>query len=237
VIPTSTAAHWIFANLDGTLAAWSTGTAAHVVANRSSNGAVYTGLALATSTTGTHLYAANFGKSTIDVFDSTYTYLKSFTDSTMAAGYAPFGIANVGGQLYVTYALHVTGDSAQDQPGAGHGYVDIFTADGALSKHLVSNGALNSPWGVVMAPASFGAFSGDVLVGNFGDGRINAYLPADGTYVGTVGDSTKTALSIDGLWGLAFGSGAASGELYFTSGPGSEAHGLIGILTPKPATP
>jgi uncharacterized protein (TIGR03118 family) len=237
VIPASTVAHWIFANMDGTIAAWSTGAAAHIVADRSSTGAVYKGLALGANGSANFLYAANFGKNSIDVFDATYTYVKSFTDSTMAAGYAPFGIANIGGQLYVTYALRATGDSTRDQAGAGHGYVDIFNTDGTRAKRLVSNGALNSPWGVALAPTSFGAFGGDVLVGNFGDGRINAYLPADGTFVGTVGDSTKTAISIDGLWGLTFGPGAASGELYFTSGPGSEAHGLVGFLTPKPATP
>ncbi|MFI5233017.1 MAG: TIGR03118 family protein [Gemmatimonadales bacterium] len=237
IIPTSTAAHWIFSNEDGTIAAWSTGTAAHIVADRSTNGAVYKGLALAANGSATFLYAANFGRNSVDVFDATYTYVKSFTDSTVAAGYAPFGIAAIGGQLYVTYALRTPGDSTNDQAGAGHGYVDVFNTDGTLSKRLVSNGALNSPWGVAVAPASFGAFGGDVLVGNFGDGHINAYLPTDGTFVGAVGDSTKTAISIDGLWGLTFGPGTASGELYFTSGPGGEAHGLVGILTPKPATP
>jgi uncharacterized protein (TIGR03118 family) len=237
VIPAATAAHWIFANTDGTIAAWSTGTAAHIVADRSANGAVYTGLALAANGSANFLYAADFGKSTVDVFDATYTYVKSFTDSTMAAGYAPFGIASIGGKLYVTYALHVTGDSTHDQPGAGHGFVDVFNVDGSLSKRLISNGALNSPWGVALAPASFGAFGSDLLVGNFGDGHINAYMASDGTFVGAVGDSTSQALSIDGLWGLTFGPGAASGELYFTSGPGGGAHGLIGILTPKPATP
>jgi uncharacterized protein (TIGR03118 family) len=237
VIPTSTAAKWIFANQDGTIAAWASGTTAHIVADRSANGAVYKGLALAANGSANFLYAANFGKNGVDVFDATYTFVKSFTDSSMAAGYAPFGIVAVGAQLYVTYALRVTGDSTHDQPGAGHGYVDIFNTDGTLAKKLISTGALNSPWGVAVAPASFGAFGGDVLVGNFGDGHINAFLASDGTFVGAVGDSTKTAISIDGLWGLAFGPGAASGNLYFTAGPGGGTHGLIGILTPKPATP
>jgi uncharacterized protein (TIGR03118 family) len=237
VIPTLTAAHWIFCSEDGTISAWSTGAAAHIVADRSSTGAVYKGLALAVNANANFLYAANFSKNSVDVFDSTYTYVKSFTDSTVAAGYAPFGIVNVGGQLYVTYALRSATDSAEDQPGAGHGYVDIFNADGTLAKRLISNGALNSPWGVALAPSSFGAFGGDVLVGNFGDGHINAFLAADGTLVGAVGDSTKTAIAIDGLWGLTFGPGAASGELYFTSGPGAQAHGLIGILKPAPASP
>jgi uncharacterized protein (TIGR03118 family) len=237
VIPTSTSAHWIFADQDGTIAAWSTGTSAKIVADRSATGAVYKGLALAANGNARFLFVANFGKNAVDVFDSTYTYVKSFTDSSVAAGYAPFGIAAVGAQLYVTYALRVTGDSTHDQPGAGHGYVDIFNTDGTLAKHLISNGALNSPWGVAVAPASFGAFGSDVLVGNFGDGHINAYMTSDGTFVGAVGDSTKTAIAIDGLWALAFGPGAASGNLYFSAGPGGGTHGLIGILTPKPATP
>ena len=237
VIPSSTAAHWIFANKDGTIAAWAAGTGTTIVANRSSNGAVYTGLALAANASANFLYAANFGKNSIDVFDANYAYVKSFTDSTVAAGYAPFGIAAIGGQLYVTYALRATGDSTHDQAGAGHGYVDIFNADGTLAKRLVSNGSLNSPWGVALAPASFGAFGSDVLVGNFGDGHINAYRPADGTLVGAVADTTDTVISIDGLWALTFGPGSASGNLYFTSGPSAGAHGLIGILTPKAATP
>jgi uncharacterized protein (TIGR03118 family) len=234
VIPASTAAKWIFANEDGTIAAWASGTSAHIVVDRSATGAVYKGLAEATNGPSTFLYAANFGKNTVDVFDSTYTFVKSFTDSTVSAGYSPFGIAALGGQLYVTYALRVTGDSTHDQQGAGHGFVDIFNTDGTLAKRLISNGALNSPWGVAIAPASFGAFSGDVLVGNFGDGHINAFLASDGTAVGAIGDSTNTAISIDGLWGLAFGPGAASGNLYVSSGPSGGTHGLIGILTPKP---
>src|SRR6185312_8274468 len=148
--------------------------------------AVYTGLALAANGSANFLFAANFRKNAVDVFDGTYAYVKSFTDSTVTAGYAPFGIANIGGKLYVTYALRSATDSSNDQPGAGHGFVDIFNADGTLAKRLVSNGNLNAPWGVALAPSSFGAFGGDVLVGNFGDGHIGAYQATDGTFMGFV---------------------------------------------------
>ena len=138
-------------------------------------------------------------------------------------------------KLYVTYALRATGDSTHDQAGAGHGYVDIFNADGTLAKRLVSNGSRSTHRGAWRwRQASFGAFGSDVLVGNFGDGHMaNAYRPADGTLVGAVADTTDTVISIDGLWALTFGPGSASGNLYFTSGPSAGAHGLIGILTPS----
>jgi uncharacterized protein (TIGR03118 family) len=234
VIPGGASAHWIFAGEDGTIAAWSTGTAATIVVDRSATGAVYKGLALAANGNANFLFATNFRKNTVDVFDSTFTFVKSFTDPNVAAGYAPFGIQAAGGQLYVTFAKRLAPDSTDDDAGAGHGYVDVFNTDGTMAKRLVSNGALNSPWGVTVAPLGFGAFSGDVLVGNFGDGHISAYDPASGTFEGFVGDSTHTALAIDGLWALQFVPSAGSLKLFFSAGPGEESHGIIGMLTPKP---
>lgn len=235
VIPGGTAvAHFIFADSDGTIAAWSSGASAVTVANRSSIGAVYKGLAIWTNGSATFLYATDFRHNAVDVFDASYNYVKSFTDSTVAAGYAPFGIQNIGGNLYVSFAKRLAPDSVLDAAGAGNGYVDVFNFDGSLARRFVSNGSLNSPWGMALAPAGFGAFGGDILVGNFGDGRIGAYSPADGSFAGFVGDTTSTPLAIDGLWGLTFGNGLSAGKLYFSSGPGGGIHGLLGMLTPKP---
>jgi uncharacterized protein (TIGR03118 family) len=234
VIPGGVAAKFIFAGTDGTIAAWSGGATAVIVADRSSAGAVYKGLAIWTNGTSTFLYATNFRHNAVDVFDASYNYVKSFTDSTITGGYAPFGIQNIGGNLYVSFAKRLAPDSVLDQAGAGNGFVDVFNFDGSLAKRFVSNGALNSPWGMALAPAGFGAFGGDILVGNFGDGRIGAYSPADGSLAGVIGDTTSTPLAIGGLWGLTFGNGTRAGNLYFSSGPGGGLHGLLGVLTPKP---
>jgi uncharacterized protein (TIGR03118 family) len=234
VIPGGVAAKFIFADSDGTIAAWSSGATAVIVADRSSIGAVYKGLAIWTNGTAKFLYATDFRHNAVNVFDSSYTYVKSFTDSTMAAGYAPFGIQNIGGNLYVTFAKRLAPDSVLDQAGAGNGFVDVFNFDGSLAKHFASNGSLNSPWGMALAPTGFGAFGGDILVGNFGDGRIGAYSAANGSFAGFVGDTTSTPLAIDGLWGLTFGNGQFAGKLFFSAGPSGGLHGLLGTLTPKP---
>jgi uncharacterized protein (TIGR03118 family) len=219
VIPGGGTAHFIFAGEDGTIAAWSSGTAATIVADRSASGAVYKGLAMSASGGANFLFATNFHNNTVDVFDSTFTFVKSFTDPSVASGYAPFGIQGVGSQLYVTFAKQHGPDNKDNEAGAGNGYVDVFNADGTMAKRLVSNGALNAPWGIAVAPLGFGSFGGDVLIGNFGDGRIGAYDPTTGAFQGLVGDSTHTALVIDGLWALEFGPGTASGKLFFTAKP------------------
>jgi uncharacterized protein (TIGR03118 family) len=206
------------------------------VSDQSGSGAVYKGLALASNGGSNFLYAANFNANSIDVFDTNFNLTSHFTDPGIPSGFAPFGIANFSGQLYVTFAKQ---DSAKhdDVAGAGNGYVDIFNPNGTLVQRLVSQGALNSPWGLAIAPSGFGTFGGALLVGNFGDGKINAYSATTGKSLGALDDSTGKAIAIPGLWGLIFGnggSGGSTGTLYFTSGPNNEQDGLFGSIAPSP---
>lgn len=234
VIPSAGKAVFIFAGEDGVISAWNTTTGnARVVADRSTNGAVYKGLALAASGAASFLFATDFKQNGVDVFDSTFAFVKSFTDSTVPAGYAPFGIQTIGAQLYVTFAKQLGPDNQDDEPGPGNGYVDVFDPDGTMVRRLVSRGALDSPWGVALAPAGFGGFSNDLLIGNFGDGRIDAYNPATGGFVDALRDASGTPIVIDGLWGLTFSPIADSTTLFYTAGPNGEAHGLLGTLKPK----
>jgi len=232
-------ANFIFATEDGTINAWNGGaTAAGVVNN--SPGAVYKGLAIGTSAGGPTLYAANFRANKIDVFNATFapaTLAGGFVDSSVPAGFAPFNIWALGGKLYVTYAMPDS-ELHDDVAGPGNGYVAVFDFNGNLITHLVSNGPLNSPWGLAIAPSTFGAFGGDLLVGNFGDGKINAFDPATGAMLGTLQDAGGNPIAIDGLWALIFGNGGNGGDkntLYFTAGPGGEQHGLFGSLAPPAA--
>ncbi len=234
-------AKWLFATEDGTIAAWNSGAAAVTKVDLSALGTVYKGLALGSSGGKNYLYAANFSAGRVDVFDANFVPVAlagTFTDPNLPASFAPFNVQNVGGKLYVTYALP---DAARhdDVSGPGNGYVSVFDTSGKLLQRLVSQGPLNSPWGIVLAPAGFGGFGGALLVGNFSDGRINAFNPATGAWLGAVQDGSGKALSIDGLWGLAFGNGNKAGDthiLYFTAGiAGSgtvEDHGLFGSIVP-----
>jgi uncharacterized protein (TIGR03118 family) len=154
----------------------------------------------------------------------------------LPAGYAPFGIQNINGDLYVTFAKQ---DAKQedDVACAGCGFVDVFTADGSLIRRVASKGTLNAPWGLTLAPPGFGKFAGRLLVGNFGDGRISAFDFADGTFKGQLHRPNGNTLSIDGLWALQFGNGQKrqpADVLFFTAGPGDEAHGLYGRISPTP---
>src|SRR5262249_5072354 len=153
------------------------------------------------------LYAADFRNGRIDVFDSTFHSItltpSQFTDPNIPAGFAPFNIQNLGGKLYVTYALQ-NGAKHDDVAGPGNGFVDVFDTGGPMPQRLVTQGALNSPWGMAIAPANFGRFSKALLVGNFGDGMIHAYNANSGAFMGTVDNGNGTPLVIDGLWGLAF---------------------------------
>jgi uncharacterized protein (TIGR03118 family) len=226
---------FIFCNEDGVISGWNNGTSAVEVVDRSGTGAVYKGLALAANGGANFLYAANFNSGQVDVFDTTFTYQSSFTDSGIPSGFAPFGIQTINGQLYVTFAKQ---DSAKhdDVAGPGNGYVDVFNPNGTLVKRLVSAGALNSPWGLAVAPSGFGNLGGALLVGNFGDGHINAYNTSTGASMGALNSTAGTPLAISGLWALIFGNGGqggTTGTLYFTAGPGSESHGLFGSLTPS----
>ncbi len=239
--PTNAPAHFIFVTEDGTVSGWAAGAAAVLKVDNSASGTVYKGLASGTNSGGTYLYATDFHNGKIDVFNTNWasaTLAGAFADPTIPAGYAPFGIQNVNGQLFVTYALQ---DALKhdDANGPGHGYVDVFDTSGNLIERFASTNALNSPWGIVLAPAGFGAFGGDLLIANFGDGRINAYDPTTGSWLGYLYDSSGDAISVTGLWGIAFGNRGSGGDahtLYFTAGipgPGAvEDHGLFGSLAP-----
>ncbi|MEO8457271.1 MAG: TIGR03118 family protein [Chloroflexota bacterium] len=232
-------ARFIFSGEDGTISGWNstTNAAASVVkVDNSANDAIYKGLAIGTSSGGSTLYATDFHNGKIDAFDKSFaaaTLSGNFTDPNTTAGFAPFNIQAIGSQLYVTYAKQ-DADAEDDTAGVGNGYVDVFDMNGGFVKRLISQGKLNSPWGIAMAPATFGDFSGKLLVGNFGDGVINAYDPNSGAFVGALTNDSGSPIIIPGLWALAFGNGAAAGDtsaLYFTAGPSGEDHGLFGNLT------
>jgi uncharacterized protein (TIGR03118 family) len=231
-IVTSAPAQFIFAGEDGSISAWQGGTSA--VLKKANANASYKGLAIA----GERLYATNFAQGTVDVFNNAFTKLSGtgFVDPTIPADYAPFGIQNVGGTIIVTYALR--GPNGDDVAGPGHGFVNAFDPNGALMYRVASRGSLNSPWGIAMAPGGFGKFSGDLLIGNFGDGRIHAYeAPAVGSGEwedhGPLHSASGPPLQIDGLWALQFGNGGNGGPrttLFFTAGPFDEEHGLFGSI-------
>jgi uncharacterized protein (TIGR03118 family) len=228
-------ASFIFAGEDGIIAAWNSnaGTAAVMVANRSANGAVYKGIAMASNAGANFLYLTNFKGNSVDVFDATFTFVKSFTDATIPAGFAPFGIQNINGNLYVTFAKQLGPDNEDDEAGPGNGFVDVFSPDGTMIRRFASNGSLNSPWGIAVAPSGFGNFGGDILIGNFGDGLIGAYDPNTGALVDILRGTGNTQITIPGLWALVFGPSSGSTTLFFSSGPDSEKHGLVGTLTPR----
>jgi uncharacterized protein (TIGR03118 family) len=231
-------ARFIFATEDGTISGWNPTvdpTHAILAADHSASGAVYKGLALASNASGNFLFATNFHQGTVDVFDEHFNLVHlagSFSDPDILPGFAPFGIATIGGNLYVTYAKQ-DADQHDDVAGPANGFVDVFDTNGNLLRRQATRGRLNSPWGVALAPADFGRFSNDLLVGNFGDGRINAIDPATGDFLGQLRDQTNRPITIDGLWGLAFGNGGQAGPtntLFFTAGPNDEADGLFGSL-------
>jgi len=226
-------ARFIFAGEDGTISAWNGGTAAITVVDRSHQEAVYKGLAMANDGTGNFLYAANFKKGKIDVFDSTFTHVKekAFVDKNIPNDYGPFNIRNIDGNLFVTYAKHKAPDNMDDQKGPGNGYVDVFSAKGELLQRFTSRGALNSPWGIVPTAPGFYSVPNTILIGNFGDGRINVYKD-DGEYIGTLKDKHGHDIIIDGLWALENNVPKANPlHLYFTAGPADETHGLFGYLS------
>ncbi len=236
----SGAASFLFATEDGVIAGWSPSVDlvnARIAVDNSHENAVYKGLAIAGTGATFQLYAADFRHRRIDVFDGTFTPVKTpgaFEDPRLPADYAPFGIQNINGDLYVTYAKQ---DAARhdDVPGAGAGYVDVYDASGKLIRSLAERNALNAPWGVALAPASFGRFGGALLVGNFGDGAINAYEPRTGMHLGRLMDSEGKPICISGLWGIAFGNGVDSqpaNALFYAAGPGDESHGAYGVLKP-----
>ncbi len=229
---------FIFDTEDGTISGWNPNfvdrTHAILAVDRSNvgKGAVYKGLAIGSNASGTFIFATNFRFGTVEMFDSNFNLVRSFTDHRLPQSYAPFGIQNIGGNLYVTFAKQ-NAAKHDDVAGPGHGFVDVFDTNGNLISRLISRGSLNSPWGLAQAPANFGQFSNDLLVGNFGDGHINVFDPNTGAAVGSLQNSGGIPIQIDGLWSLQFGNGSAAGatnQLFFTAGIDGEAHGLFGMI-------
>jgi uncharacterized protein (TIGR03118 family) len=234
---------FIFSSESGHIYAWNpvadpvdaNGNSA-VTTVHTSRTAVYKGLAIGNVGRSTFLYASNFHDNRVEVFDSRFHrahLFGSFRDGFLPRGYAPFGIQEINGFLYVSYALQ-NAEKQDDVSGPGHGFVDIFTNSGIFVKRLVSRGALNSPWGMTVAPAGFGPFGGDLLVGNFGDGRIHAYKLFSGFGQGALLNEKRMPIQIDGLWGLIFGtpSTGGTGTLLFSAGINDEADGLVGSINP-----
>ncbi len=232
---------FIFATEDGTVSGWNPSvpalpsTTAILVVDNSATGAVYKGLAIGSTASGNFLYAANFHDGTIDVFDKNFapaSLAGSFSDPDIPDGFAPFNIQNLDGQLYVTYAKQ-DAPKRDDVAGKGNGFVTVFDTEGNFIRRIASRHKLNSPWGLALAPGDFGRFSQNLLVGNFGNGRINAFDLSTDTFRGQLRGPDGKRITIDGLWALTFGNGQTAGPtnvLFFTAGIEEEQHGLFGSL-------
>ena len=225
---------FIFATEDGTISGWNpaTGNAAVLAVDDSASSAVFKGIAIAGSGRGSHIYVTDFRHGTVDVFDSQFQAVNAagaFSDPSIPAGFAPFGIQNLHNKIYVTYAKQ-NGQLHDDVAGLGNGFVDVFTTKGKLIRQFVSMGNLNSPWAVAQG---VGKLSNDILIGNFGDGKINIF-DSRGNDLGTVNDSTGAAITIEGLWGLLPGQGKQKQSIFFAAGTNGEADGLYGTLTVNP---
>jgi uncharacterized protein (TIGR03118 family) len=249
---TTAAATFIFDSENGTIIAWNRTvdpitngqSTATIVVNNSAAGAVYKGLAFGTNVHGNFLFATNLFAGTVEVYDSTFapaTLDGNFSDPDIPAGFAPFGIANIDNNLYVTYAKQ----NAQKNDvvaGTGLGFVDVFTTDGVLIKRFASAGPLNAPWGVVRATQNFGEFSGQILIGNFGSqgnaaGWINAFSGGeDNHFLGPLRNAQGKPISINGLWSIVFGTflNSVADTLYFTAGPNNQTDGLYGSIVAQP---
>jgi len=237
---TLSASNFIFDSEDGTISAWRIGsTAALVTVDMSSSGAVFKGLAISNGASGPRLYATDFANGQVDVFDGGWNQVNTpgaFVDPRLPAHFSPFGIQTIGDRVFVTYGKQQPG-SEDEAHGRGLGIVDVYDLDGKFLGRVAQHGQLNAPWGLAWAPASFGRFGGDLLVGNFGDGQINAYQEIPNGHFehrGTLHVATHGKLSIDGLWALEFGNTGPNGDpqtLFFTAGIDDEAHGLFGTIT------
>jgi uncharacterized protein (TIGR03118 family) len=219
---------FVFATTDGKIDGWSPNVDpanAVTAVNNSSTHEIYTGLAISN---GKHeLFVANFRRNRVEVYDKNFNLLNKFRDTELPAHYAPFNVMVDRGSVYVAFAESVKGGG--EVTGAGLGYIDVFRRDGHLKTRLVTNGALNAPWGMTIAPSTFGDFAGALLVGNFGDGKINAYDKSTGAPLGTLSKSDGTSIVIDGLRDI---EARPLGRITFTSGPDDGAHGLMGSVTP-----
>ena len=255
-------ASFIFCSEDGVIAGWNggSGTIASILFDNSKSGAVYKGCAVGGTAAAPYLFVANFNAGTVDVYDGNlnlnpapynqstfpqpYSTSSSFSNPAIPAGFAPFNVQNINGTLFVTYAKQ-DAQKHDDAGGPGNGYVAMFDFNGSLIANLVSQGPLNSPWGMAIAPANFGPFAGSLLVGNFTDGKINAFDATTGASLGTLDDTTDKPIAIPGLWSLNFGSGAQGedpGTLYITAGIGGgpnndplESHGLLASIQANPS--
>ena len=235
----SAPAVFIFVGEGGTVSGWSptvNANSAVIVVDRAAEGKSYTGLAIASPGGAPRLYAADFHNAVVDVYDGNFAPVVNagaFTDPQLPAGYAPFGIQAIGNQIVVAYAKQ-DAQAADEVAGAGLGAVDVFDADGALTARLIApGGKLDAPWGIALAPANFGTFANDLLVGNLGDGRINAFDPATGAWLGALANGNGTPIAIDGLWGIAFGNGIndqPTNTLFYAAGPNGERDGVYGRI-------
>jgi len=219
---------FLFATKDGSIQGWSSFNSSATLVGATSSGSVYTGLAITSKTTGNSLFAADSANNRVDIYNATFQKTGSFTDSTIPPGFAPFGIRDIKGQLYVTYAA---------TNGGSGGYIDIFTETGTFVKRFASGSPLNQPWGLAVAPSSWGTLSGTLLVGNnTSTGTINGYNLTTGKLVGTMKTPGGTVIKINGLWGLQFGGGTAlngnKNQLFFTSGP-NDTDGYFGVINFK----
>jgi uncharacterized protein (TIGR03118 family) len=235
-------ASFIFDGEDGTVSAWNGGTTS-VVKATSPDGAIYKGLAVGSVGANSFLYATDFHHARVDVYDGTFTLVHpagAFVDPGIPAGYAPFGIQNIAGRIFVTYAKQ-DADAEDEIAGPGFGFVSVFGSDGSFQGRVASGGDLNAPWGLAMAPASWERFGGHLLIGNFGDGRINGYRASGASWEarGHLKAPNHHPIVIDGLWGIGFGNntgsnGGAAGPtstLFFAAGPDDETHGLFGSIS------
>jgi uncharacterized protein (TIGR03118 family) len=216
---------FLFATLDGSISGWSAFNPSAALIGATTKGAVYTGLAITSKASGNTLFAADSANNKVDMFDGNFSLIGSFTDPAIPAGFAPFGIQDIGGQVYVSFA------STSGGPG---GYIDIFSETGTLVKHFTHGKPLNQPWGFAEAPANFGTFSKALLISNnTSTGSINAYSLTTGKLLGTLSSSSGKPLSINGLWGIEFGGGSASNgqknQLFFTAGP-NDTDGYFGVI-------
>ncbi|ADV82528.1 TIGR03118 family protein [Terriglobus saanensis] len=240
-IPLKGSATFLFGTLDGTIAAWNASTPTAVtVVNNSAAKAVYTDIVVDKNATGTFLLAANFSLGTVDVFDTNFAAAHltgAFADPDIPAGYAPFGIHSIGSNVYVTYA-QVDPTSGREVVGAGLGYVNVFDNNGNLLKRAISQGNLNAPWGMALAPSGFGSFGGDLLIGNFGDGIINVYDPNSFALLGQLTDASGNPIANTGLWEIVFGTGTnGAGDpntLYLAAGINGEQDGVVATITVVP---
>jgi uncharacterized protein (TIGR03118 family) len=248
VLSNGAKASFLFATLDGTISGWNSGQSAGgnhslIAINNSASNAVYTDMALVTNTTGTFLLAPNFGQGgKVEIYNTNFqtaTLAGTFTDPNVPAGYAPYAIKVLGTQVFVTYMLRSTPPFAvgagtyQEMLGTNTGFVSVFDVNGNFVARAVTGGNLNAPWGVAIAPAGFGIYGGDLLIGNFGDGLITAYNPTSYAYLGTLADGTGKAIAYPGLWDIFISTSTAAlpNSIYFTAGIAQETHGLFGVFT------